>query len=59
MVSVVDVVNENSRLFCLFNNNIFTRGGGGFVRQSQTKDWQENEENLVVECFNRVPIPKV
>lgn len=29
IVSVVDVVNENSRLFCLFNNNIFTRGGGG------------------------------
>ena len=22
-------------------------------------DWQVNEENLVVECFNRVPIPKV
>ena len=22
-------------------------------------DWQVNEENFVVECFNRVPIPKV
>ena len=21
-------------------------------------DWQVNEENLVVECFDRVPIPK-
>ena len=30
IVSVVDVVNENSRLLnCLFNNNIFTCGGGG------------------------------
>ena len=32
------------------------------VRQTQTADfadWQVNEENRVVECFNRVPIPKV
>ena len=31
IVSVVDVVNENSRLLCLFNNNIFTREEGGAV----------------------------
>jgi len=29
------------------------------VRQTQTADLQVNEENFVVECFNRVPIPKV
>ena len=34
-------------------------GEGGVVRQSQTKDWQVNEENLAVECFNIVPTCKV
>ena len=26
---------------------------------TQTADLQVNQENFVVECFNRVPIPKV
>ena len=29
------------------------------VQQTETADLQLNEENFVVECFNRVPIPKV
>ena len=29
------------------------------VRHTQTADLQVNQENFVVECFNRVPIPKV
>ena len=29
------------------------------VRQTQTADWQVNEVNIVVKCFNRFPIPKI
>ena len=36
------------------------RGGGRIgVRQTQTADWQINEVNIVVECSNRFPIPKL
>ena len=37
--------------------NIVSRTSG--ERQTHTADLQVNEENLVVECFNRFPIPKV
>ena len=29
------------------------------VRQTQTADWQVNEVNIVVECSNWFPIPKL
>ena len=29
------------------------------VRQTQTADWQVNKVNIVVECSNRFPIPKL
>ena len=31
----------------------------GAVWQTQTADWQVNKVNIVVECSNRVPIPKL
>ena len=31
----------------------------GAVRQTQTAEWQINEVNIVVECSNRFPIPKL
>ena len=37
--------------------NFDTRHGS--VRQTQTADCQVNEVNIVVECSNRVPIPKL
>ena len=29
------------------------------VRQMQTVDWQVNRVNIVVECSNRFPMPKL
>ena len=31
----------------------------GAVRQTQTADWEINEVNIIEECSNRFPIPKL
>ena len=66
-------VGKNLRYFVgVFNNTIIPLVLVGYemiianlalrvpgVRQMQTADWQVNEVNIVVKCFNRFSIPKL
>ena len=66
-------VGKNSRYFVgVFNNTIIPLVLVGYemiianlalrvpgVQQMQTADWQVNEVNIVVKCFNRFSIPKL
>ena len=66
-------VGKNLRYFVgVFNNTIIPLVLVGYemiianlalrvpgVQQMQTADWQVNEVNIVVKCFNRFSIPKL
>ena len=57
------VYRERKLEVCVWNQCIITGGVVSEfcigVRQTQTADWQVNEVNIVVECFNRFSIPNL
>ena len=52
-----NTLSPRAEVLCLYGDPAYPLRTG--VRQTQTADWQVNEVNIVVKCFNRFPIPKI